>query len=317
MTPHLPARTGQQFTVVHGDYLATVTELGATLRVLRHQGRDLIVSLEPDQVVNCCQGQLLVPFPNRIEAGRYTFEGIDYQLPVNEPDRGNAIHGLGRDQYWHLDMLGEDTVTLSWRVPPFEGYPFDLTVTATYLLDDDGLHMTVTAHNNGTAAAPWALAIHPWLANGMDGYGDEIDAMNAQCSLQLPARTHVQVNDNLIPVGTEPVDGTKYDFRTLRTLDEQPYDDAFTDLEHESDGTVSALFVRPDGLRVRVGGDATVTSFQVCTGTGFPAPKHPSGVAVEPQTAYANAFRSGDDLIVIAPGTESVTQLFLSVDQED
>lgn len=114
------------------------------------------------------------------------------------------------------------------------------------------------------------MAIHPWLANGFNGYGDEIDAHNAKCSLTVPGRTHVTVNENLIPTGTEPVDGTKYDLRKDTLLTEQPFDDAWTDLEHAEDGTVTAVFTRPDGKKVRVGGDETVTSFQVCTGHRFP-----------------------------------------------
>lgn len=71
-------------------------------------------------------------------------------------------------------------MTLSWRAPNMEGYPFDIVVTATYSLADDGLHLNISAYNNGDADAPWALAIHPWLANGFNGYGDEIDAHNAK-----------------------------------------------------------------------------------------------------------------------------------------
>ena len=51
----------------------------------------------------------------------------------------------------------------------------------------------------------------------------------------------------------------------------------------------------------------------MCTGTGFPAIKHPAGVAVEPQTAYANAFNTGKDLIVIKPGETSSTALFIGM----
>ncbi len=133
-------------------------------------------------------------------------------------------------------------MTLSWRAPNMEGYPFDIVVTATYSLADDGLHLNISAYNNGDADAPWALAIHPWLANGFNGYGDEIDAHNAKCSLTVPGRTHVTVNENLIPTGTEPVDGTKYDLRKDTLLTEQPFDDAWTDLEHAEDGTVTAVF---------------------------------------------------------------------------
>lgn len=314
-TNRLP-RTGQQYSLTHGDWQAVVTELGATLRTLTYQGRNVIVPLGQDDPVTCCHGQLLVPFPNRIEAGTYTFQGETYELPIDEHERNNAIHGYGYRSFWTLEASSERSVTLSWRVPFLLGYPFDVTVTTTYELTDEGLNITIRATNNGDTDAPWALAIHPWLDNGFNGYGDEIDGQNAQCTLTVPGNTHVTVNENLIPTGTEPVDGTKYDLRKPRLLTEQPYDDAWTDLEHDADGTVTATFTRPDGLSIRIGGDETITSYQVCTGTKFPAFKHPAGTAVEPQTAYANAFNTGNQLIVIKPGETSTTKLFINASLE-
>ena len=45
--------------------------------------------------MTCCHGQILIPFPNRIEGGEYTFEGKTYSLPIDEHDRNTAIHGYG------------------------------------------------------------------------------------------------------------------------------------------------------------------------------------------------------------------------------
>ena len=92
---NLPARTGQQFSISHGDYEAVITELGATMRKLTYKGEDLTVALGPDDLVTCCHGQILIPFPNRIEGGEYTFEGKTYSLPIDEHDRNTAIHGYG------------------------------------------------------------------------------------------------------------------------------------------------------------------------------------------------------------------------------
>ena len=315
MVKNLPPRTGQQYTIKHGDYEAVITELGATMRKVTYKGRNVIVPLGADDPVTCCHGQLLVPFPNRIEAGVYTFEGKTYELPIDEHDKNTAIHGYGYRSFWKLESLTEDSVTQSWRVPFLLGYPFDVVVTTTHQLTDDGLKITVEAYNNGDVDAPWALAIHPWLDNGFNGYGDEIDGHNAQCTLTVPARTHVTVDENLIPTGTEPVAGTKYDLNDNPLLTEQPFDDAWTDLKHDADGSVTATFTRPDGLVIKVGGDETITSFQVCTGTGFPAFQHPAGTAVEPQTAYANAFNTGKDLIVLKPGASSTTKLFIQAEQ--
>ena len=311
MTIAATPRTGHQYTITHGDYVAVITELGAALRKLTYQGKNVIATFGANEVAPASSGQLLIPYPNRIEDGVYTFEGKTYELPIDEHERRNAIHGYGYRAYWTLENLDESTVTLSWRVPNMAGYPFDVMVAVTYTLTDNGLNLTIAARNNGETNAPWALAIHPWLANGFDGYGDEIDGQNAQCSLMVPADTHVTVDDRLLPTGTEPVDGTKYDFREPMKLDQQPYDDAWTDVKHAEDGTVTAVLYRPDGMAVEVGGDETITSFQVCTGTGFAPDNHPAGVAVEPQTAYANAFRSGKDVIVIKPGEVSSTTLFI------
>ena len=312
---NIPPRTGQQYSIAYGDYQAVVTELGATLRKLTYRGKDVTVPLGPNDPVTCCHGQILVPFPNRIKGGEYTFEGTTYTLPIDEHDRNTAIHGYGYRSFWKLVKLTETSVTQSWRVPFLLGYPFDVIVTAKHELSDEGLSITVSATNAGSVNAPWALAIHPWLANGFGGHGDEIDGHNAQCRLTIPADTHVTIDENLIPTGTEPADGTKYDLRKGELLVNQPFDDAWTDVHHDADGKVTATFVRPDGMTIHVGGDETVTSFQVCTGTGFPAFKHPAGTAVEPQTAYANAFNTGNQLIVIKPGETSTTKLFLNAEQ--
>ncbi|EFA23790.1 aldose 1-epimerase [Bifidobacterium gallicum DSM 20093 = LMG 11596] len=290
-----------------------VTQLGATLRALTYQGEDVIESTGADDIVSCCQGQLLVPFPNRIANATYEFDGCEYVLPIDEHERHTAIHGYGYRAFWTLIDLREDEVTLQWRVPNMEGYPFDLVVNTTYRLDDDGIHIRVCATNHGQNTAPWALGIHPWISNGKHHYGDAIDADNAACTLQIPAASHVCVDNNLIPTGVESVDGTKFDFREGLALTQQPYDDALTDVAHDESGWTSALFTRPDGMVVRVAGDETITSFQVCTGTGFPPPKHPAGVAIEPQTAYANAFNTKRDLIAIEAGQTSETNMLISV----
>lgn len=316
MTQMRSPHTGAQYTITYGDYRAVITEQGATLRRLDWQDTEVIVPFDANEPAPTCHGQILVPFPNRIEAGTYTFDGNTYVLPIDEHERNTAIHGYGYRERWILESLQESAVTLSWRTPALAGYPFDVTVEAEYRLDEQGLHIAIRATNYGDRKAPWALAVHPWLANGLHGYGDEIDEHNAQCSLMIPGNTHVTVDQNLIPTGTEPVEGTKYDLRQATLLTEQPFDDAWTDLQHDDHGTVTAVFTRPDGVVVRIGGDETITSFQVCTGTHFPAPQHPAGVAVEPQTAYANAFNTGIDLITIEPGSTSTTEMFIAASRD-
>lgn len=302
-------RTGQQYSIHQGDYSAVVTELGATLRTLKYQGQDLIASFDPDGTIPCNNGNVLVPYPNRIEDGQYTFQGRSYSVPIDEHERMNSIHGFGYRYYWKLELLTESSVTLAWRVPDLSGYPFDLLVSVTYALDENGLTMTTTATNMGDEPAPWAFGIHPWLANGRQGRGDDIQNDNGMCSLSIPCRTHIIADpDRLLPIGREPVQD-QTDLRQGICLEGQSFDDAWTDVEGGDDGTSAAIFTRPDGIQVQLWGDETIKAWQVCTGTGFEASMRPAGVAVEPMTAYANAFRTGENLVVLQPASMYTTQV--------
>ena len=83
-------------------------------------------------------------------------------------------------------------------------------------------------------------------------------------------------------------------------------DSAWVDVHRADDGTTTTVFTRPDGMEIKLVGDETINAWQCYTATGAPFDQHPNGIAVEPMTAPANAFRSGDHLTVIEPG-KSVT----------
>lgn len=294
-------RTGQQYSIHFGDYSAVITELGAGLRSLRYQDNDILASYDENDLVPCSNGAVLVPFPNRVEDAEYTFEGRHYSMPIDEHARHNAIHGYGYRYYWQLKNLTESSVSLSWRVPALRAYPFDVEVTVSYTLDEQGLTMDVEACNHDSINAPWAFGIHPWLANGFNNRGDQIQIDNGKCTLSIPCKTHVRVNDRLIPTGEE-IATNNYDLSSGISLDGQAFDDAWCDVILDKDECSTAVFTRPDGIQVSLWADKTITAWQVCTGTGFDASFRPAGVAVEPMTAYANAFRSGKDLITLTPG---------------
>ena len=83
MTIAATPRTGHQYTITHGDYVAVITELGAALRKLTYQGKNVIATFGANEVAPASSGQLLIPYPNRIEDGVYTFEGKTHELLHN------------------------------------------------------------------------------------------------------------------------------------------------------------------------------------------------------------------------------------------
>ncbi|RDX23204.1 aldose epimerase, partial [Bifidobacterium breve] len=140
----LKPRTGNQYAISSGEWSAVVTELGASLRELKWRGEDIIVPFDPDKVIPCCNGWVLAPYPNRVTNGQYSFDGEDYQMPIDEFGRQSSLHGYAHRYMWELEDLQESHVTLSWRSPDIAGYPFDITITATYALDENGLTETFT-----------------------------------------------------------------------------------------------------------------------------------------------------------------------------
>src|ERR1700727_2808086 len=142
--------TGGQYEISAGDYRATITELGAGLRQLSYRGRPVISGYEAAELPPAGAGQLLAPWPNRIDGGRYSFGGASYQLDLSEPAHGNAIHGLTRWTGWQLIDIADESAELGQRLLGRPGYPFCLELRARYRLSaGGGLEVTVTAHNGG------------------------------------------------------------------------------------------------------------------------------------------------------------------------
>ena len=137
--------TGTQYEISHGPWQAIVTEQGATLRSLHYEGTDVIKSFDADQSPTSSQGQQLLPWPNRIRDGHYTFDGMEQQLAVSEVDRHNAIHGLVAWSRWSLVEHTDTSVTQTIRIMARPGWPGTISVRLTHRLSDAGLAVEVTA----------------------------------------------------------------------------------------------------------------------------------------------------------------------------
>ena len=294
------APSGEQYEITGGGYRAVVTECGAGLRLLEYDGRPLVQGFAEQEHASSGRGQLLLPWPNRIEDGSYTFDGRDLQLPLSEPSKHNASHGLTRWASWTLEEQGAHSVSLVYRLMAQPGYPWTVDLHALYDLSADGLTVTVTATNLSPSAAPFAQGAHPYFVVGEDG----VD----QWLLTVPAGTRLLTDDRGLPTGREPVDGSPYDFRSGAMIGDLVVDHAFTDLARGSDGNAEVLLAHPEtDAAVTVWMDRAHPWVQVFTGDTVGV-RARQALAVEPMTAPANAFRSGDGLVVLgAAGADDDT----------
>jgi len=295
--------SGDQFAIEVGGYRAVVTESGAALRMLEHASRRLLDGFPAEEMASGGRGQLLMPWPNRIRDGVYTFGGAEHRLALTEPSRHNASHGLARWAAWTLEEHTSNSVSLGYRLMAQSGYPWTVDLHVLYDLSPDGLTVTQTATNMSTSPAPYAQGAHPYLLAGtgpVDGW-----------ELTLPAATRLRVDDRLLPVDRESVDGMSYDFRVARPVAETVLNDAFTDLERNLDGIASVILRDPiTGHGTELWVDEHHRWLQLYTGDDTPTPRQ--SLAVEPMTAPADAFRSGDDLTTLAPRGEPGHELSAS-----
>jgi len=291
MSQSLPL-SGEQYEIQLGDQRATICSVGGAVREFQVGGRDVFVPFDADQVSPVFNASILAPWPNRLGGGAYSFEGYSGQLPVDEPARGTALHGLVCWVTWELIKHDAAAVTLQYDLPARPGWPYQLRFQVEYWLADDGLHCKFTATNLGVKAAPYGVGFHPWLSSGSASLDD--------CEVRLDAAEHVVNNEVLLPVGVEPVAG-EFDLRARRTLRELDLDDAWLSPTYDSNGRSWCILYCPDEKAPAVWSDTSLPAWQVCSANHIPA-YYRFGLAAEPMTCVADAFNTGDLLIKLNPG---------------
>ena len=293
--------TGAQYDLSAGDFRATITELGAGLRRLEHRGQPVIVGYEPDMLPPGGAGQLLCPWPNRVDGGHYTIDGVHYQLDLSEPANENAIHGLTRWLSWvpGPGSAAGDEITLRHVLLGHQGYPFCLEFDASYRLDADrGLEVSISARNIGSLAAPYGTGSHPYLTAGA--------ATVDECELELPAGLWQPIGERGIPYDSpKDVTGTEFDFRAAKRIGITQLDSALTGLTRDADGRARARLTGPR-TQVTLWAGPGYEWLQVFTGDTLDPSHRRKAVAIEPMTCPPNAFVSGVDLLMLEPG-DSVT----------
>ena len=287
-----PPTEPSEVRITAGDAALVVDLRGGGLRELTVGERHLLDGYAAGTVPSGRRGGVLIPWPNRVRDGRWTWQGRTLQLDVSSPEKPEAIHGFVSAQRW--DVLAQDarSVSVGTLVEPRSGYPFRLAAALDYALADDRLTVTVRVRNAGTDDAPFGVGLHPYLAVGATEDGGVADA-----ELRLPARTALDVEGGLPTGGRRPFDGA------VGRIGDRSFDDPLTDLERDADGWARAVVTGPaGGLELAL--DAAWRWLQVYTGDTLPEGQRRRSIAVEPMTCPPNALADGADVVVLAPGAD-------------
>ncbi len=293
-----------EYTLTFSDQNAVVSPFGASLRryfIKTNENEwNAVWGYEGGVNKRGGQGDVLIPFPGRIKGGVYTFNGQTHQLVKNDKDGPNAIHGFVRAQVFETKLISKTEAVFFYQLDsetrPTLGYPFSLAIEVGYSIGATGLTTRFQITNTGVEPAPAGAGFHPYFC----GNSGEL----ADWSVTIPAQSYIEI-ENVIPTGRVlSVEGTPFDFRTVRLLGETRYNGCLAHLDRDVDkwstAWVSSEFSR---RRISIRMDESFDYVVIYTGDQIVAPNQRKGFAIEPMTCAPDAFNhSSWGLRVLVPG---------------
>jgi aldose 1-epimerase len=282
-----------------GDYTVIQAQTGASLIELNLAGLSLIdlpgSKNHPLESNPYHPSALLTPWVNRVRNGNYSFKGKNYQLPINEPALGNAIHGLLARKSFNLVKHSSSSVTLMHEYQGEEpNYPFPFQFQYTYTLTDSGaLEVTFEALNTGEGPLPFACGWHPYFSFP--------DTTVADLEINFKPISRFLSDSQMIPLKEENLNGKQqFKFSTdkidhvFRLEPMEFHRTEFIDTKHQK-----RLILEQSSILFPF-----LVVFQ---------PEGFNSVAIEPMTANTDAFNTGDGLIELAPSEAFSGQIRLSI----
>ena len=215
---------------------------------------------------------LLFPV-NRINGGKFTFEGREYSFGINEPATGCHLHGHVHDHPFTLTEKSESHLCAELSVSSgdlYPNFPTSFNMCTRYSLDESGLSITVSITNLSDTNMPIMLGHHTTfsteLAQGEPYVYAEVDTYYERDSRYLPVATH-----------------TEQDETTLALRDSSLLIDGSTLSRHyRASGCTMALISKKRGLKIVYESDP-IYRFRLIYSNSR------DYVCLEPQTCLVNA----------------------------
>lgn len=269
-----------EFHLRGSNSFARVSPWGATLTELVIGEFPVIRHASRMDVRDSFAGVTLAPWPNRLADGQWVFQ--DKQLvQIANDGQGNANHGLVIDRKFAVLEQTLNSVTFAYDLGFDDVYPFEVSIEVIYALVDDGLEVTIRAINNSSVKVPVAFGSHPYIS------------VSADSEISIYAQHQAVNNAKQLPVSekaAETILDAKFADLTL--------DDCFWGLKRNAYGIAEAKVRNSDGSEILLWQNSGFQYLMVYT--------HPElGLALEPQTAPANALNSGDGLIWLEPSSDT------------
>ncbi len=239
----------------HGHVISVLTDLegGREARILPSVGNNcysfrvekgqeslelLHVPPDPETLAGRPSGYgvpILFPWPNRIEHGIFSFDGVKCELDTPSPG-SHASHGFVHGRPWVLEESGASNDSGAWvrsriRSEDFpeigRQFPYPFESVVTYRLIDGTLNLEFEGFNTGKRDMPVGVGFHPYFPLPI-----QEDGTRDSCSVKLPAHSYWPLGEEPIPTGEIlTVQDTPYDVRNQTSLSNQYFDHVWTGVE--------------------------------------------------------------------------------------
>ncbi len=212
------------YTIDSGKAKASIMDFGANLvsfEVKNKKGEyvDIVLGYDDAQGYDNDRGTYFGAtvgrFANRIEGGKFTLNGIEYQLPINNNGK-HCLHGGPEGFSFRMyDITAEGNSISASIVSPDgdQGFPGEMKFTVKYTLNETSLEIEYFAESDKDTVCGFTNHSYFNLNGGASG-----ETM-LNHTLQIDADGYCVVDSDALPTGfVSPVDGTPFDFRGPKLL---------------------------------------------------------------------------------------------------
>ena len=269
-------------TISYGPWSATVAEeCGGNLISLKYKNTEIMRC--PDSLEQLLQRPCLYGIPlllpaNRIKDGIFSFEGKQYEMPINEVGFNNHIHGLVKNASFRVLFHSKNTVVTCLENTG-SYYPFPFRVEIEDLLDNDGYCRRLTLTNTGASNMPYTLAYHTTFATPQ--------------SFSVPIKEFCELGEGYIPTGRRrELSSQQRKYRDGMVLEGKPINGLYTSC----------------GNTVRLGDFELVVSESFDHWVIFNGNGSEGYLCVEPQRGSTNGLNTGEHA-VLAPGCHDIYEI--------
>ena len=171
------------------------SRLGGNMIYMRYDGRDIFCPLTDEALLAknpYIQGSPILLPANRTYLGKFSFEGVDYELPITEPRTNSHLHGLVHREPFELVSSSEKEVVLSFSN---EGkvYPFKFDMEVTYSVDENGVSQKYVITNTDSKNMPYTFCLHSTFVEPKE-FVMPVEYRQERNNIDIPTGAFVSLN---------------------------------------------------------------------------------------------------------------------------